>query len=114
MAVPIDFYIKRNDTRPAIRATLSAASIDVFTSVKFFMYDSTGTAKVAGVTATIITQPSSSSGGVVQYQWNGAAGDTDTAGEYDAEFQVTFDDGRKETYPNNGFIKVHIGPDLGD
>jgi hypothetical protein len=40
-------------------------------------------------------------------------GDTDTAGTYWAEFEVTFGDGRVETYPNRGYLTVNIEPDLG-
>lgn len=101
----VDFNIKQNDTRPAIQATLTAASTDVISSVTFRMSDKTGTRKVDHAGA-IITQPSAASGGVVKYQW--LTGDTDTAGDYRGEFIVTFNDSRIETYPNRGYINVHV------
>lgn len=39
--------------------------------------------------------------------------DTDTAGRFEAEFEVTYADGAVETFPNDGFIVVQIGPDIG-
>lgn len=105
-----DFTMKANDTRPAIQATLSAAATDVISSVKFLMSDSTGTLKV-NAAGSIVTQPSSTSGGVVKYQW--VANDVNTAGNYRGEFQVTFNDSRIETYPNSAYIAISILPDLG-
>jgi hypothetical protein len=40
-------------------------------------------------------------------------GETDTAGTYRAEFEATYLDGRKQTYPNDGYISIEILPDLG-
>lgn len=106
----IDFKIKRNDTRPAIQATISASATDVLTTVVFHMADKTGTLKVAAGAGTIVQQPSTTQAAQVKYQWQ--SGDTDTNGVYDGEFQVTFNDGRIETYPNEGFLKIQVGPDL--
>jgi hypothetical protein len=38
--------------------------------------------------------------------------ETDAAGTYWLEFEVEHKDGRKETYPNSGYITVEILPDL--
>lgn len=100
-----DFNIKQNDTRPTLVATLTAAATDVFTSVVFKMSSKAGVIKVNSP-AGIQTQPSASSGGVVKYPW--VAGDTDTPGDFRGEFTVTFSDGRVETYPNRGYIAIHI------
>ena len=106
----IDFKIKRNDTRPAIEATISASASDTITTVEFHMASSDGTLKVAAGSGTIVQQASSTQAAKVKYQWQ--TGDTDTDGKYNAEFEVTFSDGRVETYPNEGFLKVQVGPDL--
>lgn len=105
-----DFNIKQNDTRPAIQATLTAAASDVITSVQFRMSDKNGALKV-NHSGGIVTQPSSTSGGVVKYQW--LTGDTDTAGDFRGEFEITFSDSRIETYPNRGYIAIHIEEALG-
>jgi hypothetical protein len=46
--------------------------------------------------------------------------DTDTAGDFTAEFQIDLSDGRRVTYPQptkepgKSFVTVTIGADLGD
>ena len=111
MPVQGSFTMKRNDTRPGLLATLSLAASDVISSVKFFMATPQGTLKVNGTAASIVTQPSATSGGQVQYSW--AVGDSDTAGQYRGEFEVTLSSGRKETFPNDSYIPINIIPDLG-
>ncbi len=107
----VDFKIKRNDTRPAIQATLgSVVNGDTITSVAFNMADTSGTLVVDAASATIVQQASATQSAAVKYQWQAA--DTDTSGIYNAEFQVTFSDGRVETFPNEGYLKVQIVSDL--
>jgi hypothetical protein len=48
--------------------------------------------------------------GRVRYDWQAA--DTDTAGRYYGEIQVTFSGGAVETFPNKSFFEVLIGKDL--
>jgi hypothetical protein len=99
------FHIKSGDTRPPIVAQLSAAEDDVFTSVAFRMKAVKGTVEVEGV-GGIIDQPDATQGGIVQYQW--ITDDTADPGQYLGEFEVTFSDGRIETYPNNGFLEINV------
>lgn len=104
------FYIKKNDTAPSFRVILKdgdAAAVDITGNlgVTFHMRDQSGTVKVDAA-ATV----NDASAGDVQYDWS--AGDTDTAGIYDAEFEVTYSDGTIETFPNYGFAKVNITEDL--
>ena len=40
------------------------------------------------------------------------AGDTDSHGEYNAEWIGTFGDGSVETYPNDGYDNISIGARL--
>jgi Rib/alpha/Esp surface antigen-like repeat protein len=49
-------------------------------------------------------------GRLVRYAWD--EGDTDTAGEYDTEIEVTYADGRKETWPADGYDRLRIVADL--
>ena len=56
--------------------------------------------------ATIVT----AAAGLVRYSWN--SGDTDTAGSYQAEFEMTYGDGSIETFPNSSNIQIDIMADL--
>lgn len=93
------FYIKQNDTSPAWQVTLKDAAgnaVDVTgATVVFSMEDAFGTAKINEAAATIVTAAS----GVVSYSWS--AGDTDTAGDFFGEFEVTYADSTVETFPNS-------------
>lgn len=42
-----------------------------------------------------------------------APGETDIAGVYRAEFEVVYQDGRRETFPGDGYISIQILDDLG-
>lgn len=100
------FYLKQNDTAPSIRATLkdgSGSAIDLTgASVRFHMKDLAGTVKI-DTDATVISPATS---GIVQYNWTGS--DTDTAGTYYAEFEVTYSDSTVESFPNDGNIGILI------
>jgi hypothetical protein len=64
-----------------------------------------GTVKVdAAMTIT------STSGGVVQYDWQ--TGDTDTVGSYSVEFEVTYSDSTIETFPNNQNLTISVVREL--
>ena len=94
-----DFNIKQGDTRPALLAQLYEDSSEVDltgATVKFHMGTSIDAPATIREAAT----------GKVKYQW--AAGDTDTGGLFDFEFEVTFPDGRIETFPNDKHNTVLI------
>ena len=57
--------------------------------------------------ATIV----SAEDGIVSYSWG--ATDTDAAGLYMAEWEVTFAGGIPMTFPRNGNLCVNVEPDLG-
>lgn len=99
------FFIKRNDTSPAVEYALSTDDGPVNltgATVKFYM------GSVVDASADVLN----AIGGIVSYQWQ--VGDTSSYGFFNAEFEVTYSDGTKETFPNNGYISVHISPDLGE
>lgn len=105
--------IKQGDLVPAATATLmqqvgtaTATPIDLTTasSVKFAMRDRAGVIKVDAA-GTIV----SAAAGTVKYQWTGT--DTDTAGNYDMEWQITWPAG-KQTVPGAGYDTVCIGDDI--
>lgn len=104
------FSIKQNDTAPSIKATLkdgSGTAIDLTdATIRFHM-------KAVGETSVKVDALCSivdASAGIVQYNWT--ANDTDTAGTYYAEFEVTYDDGAIETFPNNSNLSISIRSEL--
>lgn len=113
MAKP-DFYLKQDDTSPALVATLvdeDQVAIDLTsaTGVAFHMIDpGTTTPKVNGGSVTVLDAPN----GRVSYAWQ--ATDTDTAGDYDGEFEVTWTGGSKTTFPNFRFMRIRILKDISD
>ena len=104
------FYIKQNDTSPSMLATLQDANgvaVDLTgATVNFYMGNING--NVVTSTATIVNAEA----GLVRYDW--VALDTADSGMYQAEFEVIFIGGTKETFPNNDYISVVIKPDLQD
>lgn len=107
-----DFQIKRGDRLPTIQASLtdgSGAAVNLTdATVKFLMRPRTSATPTVNAAAAIV---GTATAGVVQYAWS--AGDTDTAGEYLAEFEVTFLDGRKASFPSDGYTRVRVLPDVG-
>lgn len=107
-----DFVIKQNDTRPALDATLtenaSALDLTAASAIKFIMRQqgSLGSAKI-NTAATFINKAS----GTVRYIWT--AGNTDTVGTFNAEFEVTWSDGGVSTHPSDGYFVIDIQDDLG-
>lgn len=105
----MSFQIKKNDTSPQLEAVLSNAAgtpIDLNgASVRFHMRRAGGPILIDAA-ATIVT----AGAGLVRYVWT--AGDTDTAGSYQAEFEVTYADSSIETFPNSSNIQVDIMADL--
>ena len=103
------FPMKQNDTAPSLLYALSPASVDLTgATVRFSMRDRVlGTVKINRV-ATVIVTPTVTP--TVRYDWQ--ATDTDTIGFYEAEFEVTYANGKIETFPNSTFIPVNIGDDI--
>lgn len=101
--------LKRNDLLPPIVGTLRNANgtaVDLTgSSVRMLMCNSRGLLKV-NAPATVTTPAS----GVVRYDW--IAGDTNTAGLFRGELEVTFPSGKIETFPNRGYITLVIEEDV--
>jgi hypothetical protein len=104
------FYIKQNDTSPALQVTLKDGNGDVVNltgcSVRFHMRKIGATSTKVDDAATI----SDPTGGIVYYNWS--ASDTDTVGSFEAEFEVTFIGGEIESFPNNKQFIVEITDDI--
>lgn len=105
------FYIKQNDTAPSIEAGLTDSngrikSMANAAAVKFHMRDESGTVLIDSGVGTI----KSPAKGIVAYEWQ--AGDTANTGIHSAEFQIEYNNGQIETFPNTGYIKVIIKDEI--
>lgn len=104
----VDLFIKEGDRNPSLTATLVDEAelpldLSAAVAVKFFMIlPQSSTPKISGAAASIV----SAQDGTIEYAWQ--AGDTDTPGDYDAEFEVEWADGTKTTFPNFRFLKIRI------
>lgn len=108
----IDFQIKQNDTSPELEGILrdgfgSPIRITGATVVLNMRLQPGGAVKVnGGVMGTV----GSAVNGRVKYSW--LAADTNTAGIYEAEIQITFSNGKIRTIPPKGYFIVDITGDI--
>jgi len=104
------FFVKQNDTSPAMLATLQDADGNAVNisaaSVRFHMRVIRSRDTKVDQAADIVDGQL----GQTRYDWS--AEDTDTIGSYQAEFEVTYADGSIETFPNDGYIRVDIIDDI--
>lgn len=105
------FYIKQGDTSPAILVSLLPSDTDITgaAGVVFNM-------RLRGTTTPVIDRKAATivaATGPAQLNYSWASGDTDVAGEYEAEFEVTRADGSVETFPNDSYIDIVIRPEIG-
>lgn len=111
-----DFFVKQYDTTPPIQATLEDGAgnrVDIDgADVLFIMWfiRDPDTGDRPGSTLFVKEASNDQAGvgtmGDVHYDWE--EGDTDIAGGYLAEWEVTFDDGSVETFPNNEHLRIAI------
>ena len=101
-----DIYMTQGNRLPSIKATLmdadGAVNLTGYT-VKFVM-SRNGVQKIA-TACTVV----SAATGEVQYDW--AAADTDTPGQFIAQFEVSDDTSptpKKQNYPSTGYLTVQI------
>lgn len=107
------FKIKEGDTSPALSYALTPKTVTLSgATVVFNMMRKGGTVKISGASATITDNGDGTSSGTptVRYDWTAA--DTNTAGVYRGEFQVTYSDSSIETFPNDGYIEIRILKDI--
>lgn len=112
-----DAYVKRGDTAPSFRgilrdATGAAVTLTAEDGLRFVMSTQRGD-PYPWIKDIVVdgTPELGDVAGEVVYEWQ--PGDTDIEGGYIAEVEVTFEDGSKETFPNDreGF-SVAIVKDL--
>lgn len=110
-----DFTLRQDDTASPLTDTLedatgAAVSIQGAT-VKLTMVPVTGGTAVLNAVAATNAQVGDGSNGTkghVSYAWQAA--DTHTPGYFLASWTVTFVDNTIQTFPNDGYILIHITP----
>jgi len=100
---PLKHFLKKEDLEPPIRRTIIDANTGLpydltGASAVFYMKTVGGSVKINGA-AAIIESPASS--GIIRYDWT--TGDTDTSGEYYAEFVIALASGKEITFPAGEF-----------
>jgi hypothetical protein len=102
------FTLKRGDRgRPLVVTLTPDVNILGATVVLNMRNRDTGAMAITRGAMTILQ----ASPGRVQYDWQ--AGQTDAAGVYEFEVEVTFANGQPVTYPSDGYWPLIIDPDLG-
>lgn len=110
-----DFTIKQNDTRPRLDRSLSetingaSAPLNLTTASAVKLIARFTGSLVAKINASAAI--ASANGGVVRYTF--LAADTDTVGQLNAEYEITWNDGGVETIPNDGYFSIEVVDDLG-
>lgn len=112
--MPNRFVLRRHDLLPAITIAasysdgtpvdLSAATDPVFRMRSYSAAD--GSTPKVSAAATVVDGPN----GTLRYSWSGT--DTNTAGDYVAEFEVKLA-GKRITFPSAAILTVQITEDIG-
>lgn len=99
MTIRLPSYIKEGDTAPYLDATCRGSDGKVRNVtgalVRFHMTIPGAATMKVDAAGTVVDGPN----GVVRYALQ--SGDTDTPGKYHCEYEVTYPDGRVETFPND-------------
>lgn len=114
-----DFTIKTHDTAPFIAQTLldyAGNPVDIAGASVIFVMSTFGEAPGYVLSETASNDQTADhltdgTTGYVSYEWQD--GDTEVAGSYVAEWEVTFLDGEVETFPNGGHVDIAIEEHLG-
>lgn len=106
MADTYDFFLRQGDTSPAITGVLKDAADQVVSLVGATV--TFRAALVADPTVTIegAATVDDAPGGEVSYGWQD--GDTDTPGDWLAEWRADFGGGTVMTFPNGGYVRIRI------
>ena len=97
--------MKRHDRLPSIQATLSA-DLTTATSVDFIMRATGGGTPKVNAAAVVVD----AAAGIVRYDW--LATDTDTAGSYEAEWEVHWPSSKTQSFPTLEYHSIEILADL--
>ena len=106
------YYIKRHDLAPSVSFEALDYGVPVnltaYDAVRFLMRQRGDAFLKVDAPAAFEDKP----GGALRYDW--VEGDTDTAGVFFAEFEVTGPGGIKRTVPARGQIRIEVSGDLDD
>ncbi len=111
-----DFTIKKRDTSSSLFITAEDADeneVDVQGATSIFRMRPIGSlTTVIEDTADIVQNGDGSDGsrGQMAYTWLTIP---DTAGIFLGEFEVTYQNGDVQTFPNDGYILINVEEDLG-
>ena len=116
--IPDEFSIRRHDRYPWYEIDVydlcgNAEDLSVATDIVFTMQARDGTLKVNRDQALAVLGPDGSTFNRLQYRWKDV--DVDTPGKYTAEFEATFSDGRKRTFPSDPIqqaLRIRVHDDL--
>lgn len=110
-----DFTIRTGDTASTLTDTLedsTGAAVDIESATVTFTMTpiAGGTAKVNAAAATNLQNGNGTDGskGNVSYAWQSA--DVNAEGFYLASWKVMFSGGAVQSFPNDGFILIHVSP----
>jgi hypothetical protein len=103
--------LKRGDTYPFLRATLTDANDDAINltgaTVRLIL-------RTKGTTPTIVVDTDidilDAPAGRVEYEWETA--DTASVNSFDGEFKITWGDGEVTYVPTEGFFTITVNPNL--
>lgn len=107
------FRIKQGDRQPSLYhtalddLTYERVQLQGASGVTFKFRKKTASPSAAVSRAAVIVTAET---GELRYDWG--AGDTDVAGEYYGEFEVTYPSGGPRTFPTKGYIPFVIEKDL--
>lgn len=109
-------YMRQNDVMPYLDVTLKdysgAYPYSTDDTIRFVMKSSDDTIKINQSSTGSFVTFLSSTAGTVRYMWSSSNGDTDTPGDFLADFELTTPTGKQVTFPNNGHLAVVITPEL--
>lgn len=104
-----DFSIKSGSTAPALTVTLydGASPLNLTgATVRMRMRRVSGGTLAIDAAASVLDAEN----GIVSYQWVPA--DTDEAGDFEVEWEVTFSGGAEQVFPTEGYTLVTVEPSL--
>lgn len=111
MALILDFNIRRTDTLPSVSGSLldpDSNPVDLAGATVEFVWRLSTDAKSSAVSGSAVVVDTTN--GVVRFDWS--SGETDVAGIYVGEFEVTFADTNQLTVPTTGSLRFRIHDDV--